>query len=227
MKRRFIFIATLIVLSIGVMYWNIHVSAISFKLDSLLSNMIVEFNNQIKENPCVMRSSNPYKFIENNSAFEGITRLGYEALPIIKEKIEKSENNGLQEYILAIAAEQIASVDLKGKSYNWDTGKGWAREWKKHLIKLPKEFELIMAPVDSNDKVDKVIKLGAPAIPLIIEDIERGNHELIPALKALVQKNEELDFNEEDEKNISKWIKENKSKFEVLKNIVNEQQLVQ
>ena len=30
MKRRFIFIATLIVLSIGVMYWNIHVSAISF-----------------------------------------------------------------------------------------------------------------------------------------------------------------------------------------------------
>lgn len=227
MKRRFIFIATLIVLSIGVMYWNIHVSAISFKLDSLLSNMIVEFNNQIKENPSVMRSSNPYKFIENNSAFEGITRLGYEALPIIKEKIEKSENNGLQEYILAIAAEQIASVDLKGKSYNWDTGKGWAREWKKHLIKLPKEFELIMAPVDSNDKVDKVIKLGAPAIPLIIEDIERGNHELIPALKALVQKNEELDFNEEDEKNISKWIKENKSKFEVLKNIVNEQQLVQ
>jgi hypothetical protein len=226
MKRRFVFIAMLLVFSAGVMYWNIHVSAVSFKLDSLLSDMIIEFNNQIKENPSIMRSSNPYKFIENNSAYEGITRLGYEALPIINEKIEKSENNGLQEYILAIAAEQIASVDLKGESFNWDTGKGWAREWKKHLTKLPKEFELIMATVNSNDKVGKVIKLGAPAIPLIIEDIEKGNHELIPALKVLVQKNAKLDFNEEDEKDINKWIKTNKSKFEVLKKIVDEQQQV-
>ena len=76
-------------------------------------------------------SSNPYYYIKNNADFHNIVQLGQDVLPILQDKIKNSENDGLQEYILAIAIERIAQTNLKmSKETTWETAKGFTQQLK-------------------------------------------------------------------------------------------------
>lgn len=189
----------------------------SFKIDKNMEELMDEITQKMAENPEKAYSSNPYDYIDNDY-FRNIVNLGPKALIHIGNKIKKSERSGLKEYILALAAEKIAKVELRGKTYNWVNGKEWVREWERHLRNIPDDIERIDSfPKPPDVKIKALIQLGVPAIPYIMDKVEEGKTEYIPALEVLLIGNQDVSFKKEAVKDYSKWIKENKAKFEDLR----------
>jgi hypothetical protein len=186
----------------------------SFKIEKNMEELMDEITQNMAENPEKAYSSNPYDYIDNQY-FRNIVNLGPKALFHIRNKIKKSERSGLKEYILAIAAEKIAKVDLRGETYNWTNGKEWVREWERHLRNIPDDIERIDSfPKPMDVKIKALIKLGVPAIPYIMDKVEEGKAEYVPALEVLLEGNQDVSFTKEAIKDYSKWIKKNKAKFE-------------
>ncbi|MCL1791712.1 MAG: hypothetical protein FWG40_10290 [Peptococcaceae bacterium] len=52
-------------------------------------------------------------------------------------------NNVLEEYVLAIAAERIAKIDLKDDAFLWSTAKEWVPLWDQHLKVIKNNVEEI------------------------------------------------------------------------------------
>jgi hypothetical protein len=84
------------------------VNAVSDSIDSNINQMMVNIK---KNSPEIMAMSSPYAYI-SNEYFNNIVTLGSDALPVIEEKLKSSNEEGLREQILAIAAEKIE------KAYN-------------------------------------------------------------------------------------------------------------
>jgi hypothetical protein len=182
-----------------------------------MEELMNEITQNMVENPEKAYSSNPYDYIDNEY-FRNIVNLGPKALIPIGNKIKKSERSGLKEYILALAAEKIAKVDLKGETYNWVNGKEWVREWERHLRNIPDDIARIDSfPKPPDVKIKALIQLGVPAIPYIMDKVEEGKVEYVPALEVLLIGNQDVSFKKEAVKDYSKWIKENKAKFEDLR----------
>ena len=83
------------------------INEISASIDSNINQMMSSIE---KNSPEIMAMSNPYAYI-SNQYFNNIVALGSDALPVIKEKIKNSSEDGLREQILAIAAKKIEKVD--------------------------------------------------------------------------------------------------------------------
>ncbi len=78
-------------------------------------------------NPAVQMFSNPYAYTEGNADYQAILDLGEDALPYLLSELEKSEGDGLREYIIALAA-----VSIRGEiraNQTWSTGKEWYRQY--------------------------------------------------------------------------------------------------
>lgn len=104
-------------------------------LESLSDKTLIEANLFDLLNEATSKnitSPNPYDYI-NSEHFRRIVQMGPAALMTIRKMILTSEENGLGEYILAIAAEEIARVNLKGNSFAWTHGKGFCRKWDHHI----------------------------------------------------------------------------------------------
>jgi hypothetical protein len=161
-----------------------------------------------------MVSSNPYDYIKTRY-YRRIVAMGPIALMTIREMILTSTENGLKEYILAIAAEDIAQVDLKGDSFAWATAKEFCRRWDDHIGQLPQSVANILRSGQSiSAKNNALVKLGIPAIPFIIDEIARGKHELTDALNTLAKgagkkKGESLDA----------WKKKHADTLTILRNL--------
>ncbi|MCP1311402.1 hypothetical protein [Paenibacillus tyrfis] len=84
---------------------------------------IVDIRNEvdrlIQNDPQLAYSSNPYDYVKNNKAYHHIVKIGYPALPEIERMITDGNSYGLEKYLLAIAAEEIAGVQLKKGKYRW------------------------------------------------------------------------------------------------------------
>ena len=137
----------------------------------------------------VATSSNPYDYTAQNPAYDELVRLGTPALPAIVEELDASSQDGLREYLLAIAAESIAKVDLKaGSQFRWSTGKQWPRLWEKHLREIPPAVnEIANSDEPLGVKIKRLVALGTPAIPYILDAIASGNVSLSPAAVELAQ----------------------------------------
>ncbi|MGX4583582.1 hypothetical protein [Paenibacillus chitinolyticus] len=159
-------------------------ASISSKVYINLDDMNKEISRLLQEDPELGLSSNPYSYIKNNKEYARIVQLGYSALPIIEERITEGNKFGLDKYILAIAAEEIAKVNLKKGEYRWSDAEEFVRSWKLHLQSVPGKVQQILNANESSEwKNNKLVELGAPAIPYILEDIDSGGNELVPALQ--------------------------------------------
>jgi len=77
----------------------------------------------IAADPTVGASSNPWDYIGVSPAFPRLIERGEPALEAIACEIELGEENGLREYLLAIAGNTILGKD---RQYgDWDNAKGW------------------------------------------------------------------------------------------------------
>ncbi len=133
-------------------------------------------------------SPNPYNHI-NSEAFAKIAALGPEALEVIRRRVLMSEEAGLTEYILAIAAEKIAAVNLKEESSLWDNPKAWAFSWDNFLRTLPAKVDsIINSELSSKDKNSKLEALGFAALPILEDKIREGNTSLSSPFNSLVEK---------------------------------------
>lgn len=209
-------------LVVGIGFWgymqNSNIS-IAAQIDQNALAIQEDLSKMISENPEMASSSNPYDYIKDNNHFDNIVQLGDGALPIIAQKLKNSNDNGLNEYILAIAIERIAKVDLKKNSAGWSTAKEFSQVWSKHLKNIPNSVDQIVASNQSeNQKVEKLITLGTPALPFIMDKVEQGNIELFPAVKTLVA--DDKNINIDSITDPQQWVKQNKEDFDNLRSLV-------
>lgn len=86
----------------------------------------------IVTNKNVSLSSNPNDYIKTNQKrYEEIISTGEPGLTYLVNRIKKSQENGLREWIMAKACNDI----LKGKNLNfeWNTGKEWLNNYEKNI----------------------------------------------------------------------------------------------
>lgn len=200
-------------------------AAVEKQIDDNMTAITQHINKEIFLKTELSYSSNPYDYIKENKDFDSIISLGNDAIPALHKRLSKSPNDGLQEYILAIAIEQISKTDLKKKqSSQWETPKGFSKQWNKHLKELPATVDAITnSQAAPEDKINQIIELGTPAIPFILEKIETGNEELFPAVLELT-KNSKVSVGEKSVLNKKEWASKSKSDFINLKNYVLDQQ---
>ncbi|QSF44092.1 hypothetical protein [Paenibacillus tianjinensis] len=198
-------------------------ASVEKQIDDNTTLLAQQIQNEGSNKTKLSLSGNPYDYIKDSEEYENIVKLGYKAIPVLEKKIDESEGSGLIDYIYAAAIEEIAKVDLKEDDpAPWDTGDTLSEKWKVKLKSIPEDVEKIASSEQTNDvKIRSLTKLGLPAVPFIIDQVEAGKTELFPAIQYLVSDSGELS------KSISpvdsaQWTKENKAKFDDLKKYVLE-----
>ncbi|WP_242853023.1 hypothetical protein [Pseudobacteroides cellulosolvens] len=100
-------------------------------------------------------SSNPYDYIKNNKDFDYLVQQKNAGLKYMLQKFKASKENGLREYIMAIACSKILNENPDEKK--WDTGKGWYEQYasKEFIIKSKSLKEIYILALDSMMPVDE------------------------------------------------------------------------
>lgn len=213
-------------LGASVFLFNFPSKVMAKELNNNISSMMEEIDMGAKNDLATQLSSNPYEYTKDNIYFEKIVDMGYPALPLIEDYIQKSARNGLREYLLAIASEKIAKVDLKADGNGWSTAKTFLEEWDRYLKIVPsKATEILKSNKPDVEKALDLKKLGLPGAPFIIDylDASNGEHpEIANALEYLVIDSKIASFTNDDYSNFTNWSRMNKDKFNDLRNYVNE-----
>lgn len=94
--------------------------------DAMLESVRADIDQvmaDIEADPDVGASSNPWDYVGVSPTFPRLIARGEPALEAIALEIEGSEENGLREYLLAMAGNSILGKD---RQYgDWDNAKGW------------------------------------------------------------------------------------------------------
>ncbi len=99
-------------------------------------------------------SSNAYTLIKDNKDFEYLVQQKDIGLKCMLDMFKESEENGLKEYIMAVACSRILGEDPTEQ--RWDTGRGWYEQYcAKEFVALSGSLKAIytlalesMMPVD-------------------------------------------------------------------------------
>ena len=134
---------------------NIKVNAsIEDQIHKNIMNIQQSISNTLSTKPSF--SSSPYTYIKDSKDFENIVALGNPALPVLKKMLDESNNNGLIEYIYAIAIEKISKVDIREET-NWDNAKDFSQKYTTHLKKIPDQVdEISKEKISLDEKISKV-----------------------------------------------------------------------
>ncbi|MNC40112.1 hypothetical protein D3C75_888030 [compost metagenome] len=205
------------------LYPNNTEASVEKQIDANITLLAKQIQNEISNKTKLSLSSNPYDYIKDSEEYENIVKLGTKAFPVLEKKIDESGGSGLLDYIYAAAIEEIAKVNLKeDDSAPWDTGDKFSEKWKVKLESIPGDVEKIASSEQSDeDKIRSLTKLGLPAVPFIIDQVETGKTELFPAIQYLVLDSGELGKSVSPVDSVQ-WTKENKAKFDDLKKYVLE-----
>ncbi len=185
---------------------------------------IVEIRNEvdrlIKNNPNLAYSSNPYDYVQNNEIYHNIVKVGYKFLPEIERTIVDGNSFGLEKYLLAIAAEEIAGIQLKKGKYRWSDPEEFVRAWNFHLQEVEQRVDDIIKSDDNlKTKSENLSKLGAPALPFLVDKINQGNTEVALAIDNIVSSVHQS-FSTIENHNIDRWAKENEAQLTFYRSLV-------
>jgi len=89
-----------------------------------IAEIMSDIDDAMKSDPSVGLSSNPYDYVGVSPSFARLVGRGEPALAAIASEIEVSSENGLREYLLAIAGQRILGEEKQDGA--WATGKEWA-----------------------------------------------------------------------------------------------------
>lgn len=101
-----------------------------------IEKMIDQKLESIVANSSVAASSNPYDYIKDNKDYEYIIAQGDRALQYLLQRFKETSENGLKEYIMAMACSEILGENQENKT--WSSG----REWYEHYISGNKESDI-------------------------------------------------------------------------------------
>lgn len=97
--------------------------------DKNIAKEIEKNLNAIVNNEKVMTSSNPNEYIQQNqNSYQEIINKGNDGLSYLTTELKKSKQNGLKEWLMANACEDL----LKNKNpvKEWSTGKEWITKYE-------------------------------------------------------------------------------------------------
>lgn len=194
-------------------------ASVEKQIDQNLNGLATQLQTEVTNKTELAMSSNPYDFIKNSAEYTNIVNLGPDAIPILEKKIDESKGSDLFDYIFAAAIEEISKVNLKEEqSTAWADGDKFSEKWKEKLSTLPAEIEKIAnSDLSEDEKITSLTKLGLPAVPFIIDQVEAGKTELFPVIQSLVPDEQAKSLAAIDE---VQWAKENKDIFDDLKKYV-------
>lgn len=111
-------------------------------------------------------SSNPYDIIKDNKDFEYLIQQKDASLRCLLEKFKESNENGLKEYIMAIACSKILDEDPNQKK--WTTGRGWYEQYtaKEFIVKSGFLKDIYIICLDSMMPVDDGLNSGMKYIAI-------------------------------------------------------------
>lgn len=175
MKKYFLVLSLVTVFSVVVISLITVLKPVNIKAEQLNKEIISlenSLNEAVSEKSELAYSSNPYDYVKNNESYKKIVAMGYEVIPLIQDRIDKSENDGLCEYILAIAAEDISKTNLKTAA-NGEYSFSTAKEWSQNLTKFKENLDSIIIKINQNQDVTirnkELEKLGIYALPYLAE----------------------------------------------------------
>lgn len=140
---------------------------------------VTEYLNQMPEcidnmDTSVQFSSNPYDYIKNNVCYDKIVSLGVAALPELNDYLDNAKQNGLIEYIVAIAIEKITGADINQIENNpshcgWQTAYEFRDDWKNIKNDLSENIDNILnsKKLSNEDKISRISNYGKIVIPKI------------------------------------------------------------
>ncbi len=128
-----------------------------------------EIQTMLKEDPSLGYRSNPYLYIKNNPSYEALIAEGTNVLPELHQTLSESTEDGLLEYITAIAIEEITRTDIRNSfSVSWETAKEFENSWTAFLTDVPQKIEtLLSSSLSDQEKVQELQKYGLLAIPVL------------------------------------------------------------
>ena len=166
----------LLLCAFSVLFLSVNISATATNgqgaiVREYVSRVNQEIANKIKANPELALSSNPYDYVKGNSAYKKLVDSGVTSVPALVNIIDSSSENGLTEYVCAMAAEEILQVNTKtvvNENYTWSNAKNWSRQIKKFANDVESNVNYI-----SNKSLSEIEKkkmyddLGILAVPYL------------------------------------------------------------
>jgi hypothetical protein len=160
-----------------------------------IDHMEAEFDKAIQNSDEAMFSSNPYDYVKDNEYYDSIVNLGVDALPALEEMLNDSDGNGLKEYIMAIAIEDITKADvgkIEDDDLAWESAKEFAEEWAGIKESAESGIEEIISDggMSEKEKIDELSAYGILAVPYLSElaDSAELGPELSKDITALVDR---------------------------------------
>ena len=138
------------------------------------------FNKMIEYNSgCNILSSNPYDYVDNEF-YNNIVELGFQAIPILDDKISSNELPGCYQYVACIAIQEISEVDIAAFNFEgWETADEFIFNWNSLVEEMPAEINNILSDTttDNKEKIEKIEAYGKLAEP-ILTNIADGNSDI-------------------------------------------------
>jgi len=132
--------------------------------------------NLIVNNPAKSFSSNPFDYIEDNENYKFILEQSGISLNYFTVQLGKSNQDGLKEYIMALACAEILGEDIENKE--WSSGKEWYKLYQEEKVstlqdgstlfygyRMSKDNELSI--IIKSERGTEVISNNYPLLPSI------------------------------------------------------------
>lgn len=161
-------LVTVIAFGLSVGYLIGRPKNVNAQIDSDMQGIMRDINKVMENRSDTALSSNPYDYIENSEGYRDIIDIGIPALPALLSRMENNpDKGGLEQYIMAIAVEDIGGVQLRDLGYQWSTGAEWQKAFLEFKAMLGQDFEKLSAQKSLSvvEKVAKLNKYGLFAIP--------------------------------------------------------------
>jgi len=194
-NKKSIFITVGIVIILLIVLTAIFASNKETYADNVVRENLKNFDwsTQIEPDDIVFANS-PFAYIRNNENYEEIIKLGVAAIPELEKQLQSSDENGLNEYVIALAISEISGTDVslitKGESYAWSNAKQFLAEWKaaKELVEIDIVMLLQNDSMANKELRERIQPYGVLAIPVIRNILTDDNVALTPAEKRIYHK---------------------------------------
>jgi len=130
----------------------------------------------MENDPSLRFSSNPYDFIKDgkNEYFNELIARGPDVLPDLEDALYGSEENGLEEFLLALAIEEVSQVDvtaIESDPFAYSNTIEFRKMWSTIRQETPERVIAIVNSKEMNDD-EKMEQLGAYGI-LAVPTLEK------------------------------------------------------
>lgn len=138
-----------------------------------LEKLDQSIQDEIENHTLLSLSSNPYDYITENEYYDVIIELGVAALCELENSLVSSDENGLVQYIISIAIEDISHTNvneiLGNEDFGWEDAHEFTTEWLEIKDTVTENVETIIQSELLNDeeKIEKINHYGLLAVPTI------------------------------------------------------------